>query len=572
MWPTHDIETERKLQESLPFEPLLIRVLVSRGYRDADQILRLLSPRAADLYDPRLLPDYDKAEAILLDALTQQKPIYVHGDFDADGITSTAILTRFFRAFGSPVDAFVPHRIHDGHGMTEEAVQMAAERGAQVLITCDVGIRAHASLALARELGLRTIVTDHHETAEVLPEADSVINPKRDDSRYPFSGLCGAGVAFKLCYGLAHSELAARVGITPANYLRTFSPFAAIGTVADVMPLIDENRVITALGLDAMRDTKVPCIRLLRDAATRNSKGEPYPLTARTIGYGIGPRLNAVGRLDQSKKALAFMLSKDSDEIVALMAELEAFNEQRKAFQERLCNMIFEELDGWPSMPPVIVYGCDEMHPGVAGLVAGKLRERYNRPAFVCSFLEDGVAACSGRSIPQFHMGESIDALDHLILQGGGHAQAGGFRFATERFEEIRDFLMNYAHERLSEDDLKVRHEIEVELRPEDCTVRAVAELGRLEPTGHSFPQPTFGVRGAVLRKISACRNEKHAFLDFTFGGHKSFRTKAWGEWETWKCAEVGAAHDLIVDLNVNTREGESSVEWTLRRCRPHQP
>jgi len=571
-WPSHDVETEQRLRQSLPFEPLLIRVLVSRGYRDADQIHRLLSPRAADLHDPRLLPDYDKAEAILLDALANKKPIYVHGDFDADGITSTVILTRFIRVFGSPVNAFVPHRMRDGHGMTEEAVRMAKDKKAEVLITCDVGIRAHESLSLARELGMRTIVTDHHETAEELPEADAVVNPRRDDSQYPFDSLSGAGVAFKLCYGLVHSELAARAGITPENYLRKFSPFAAIGTVADVMPLIDENRVITALGLDAMRDTKLECIRLLRDAAVQNGAKEPYPLTSRTIGFGMGPRINAVGRLNESEKALDFMLAKDGVKVAKLMAELEGFNQERKALQEHLCNMIFEEIEEWPSIPPVIVHGCDEMHPGIAGLVAGKLREKYNRPAFVCSFLEDGVATCSGRSIPQFDMGESIDALEHLIHQGGGHTQAGGFRFSTDRFEEIREFLVNYANERLSEADLKVRHEIEVELRPEDCTVRAIAELSRLEPTGNAFPTPTFGVRGAILREVKSCRGEKHAFLYFSVGDSKPVKTTAWGEWETWKCAEIGAAHDLIVEVSVNTYQGRSSVEWKLRGCRPHQP
>ncbi|MBX3096856.1 MAG: single-stranded-DNA-specific exonuclease RecJ [Fimbriimonadaceae bacterium] len=572
-WPTHDREAELRLESQVGLSPLMVRVLVQKGFTDPDKVHRYLNPHVGDLHDPSLLPDYAAAESILLEALANKHQIYVHGDFDADGVTSTALLTRFFRVFESPVHYFVPHRLEDGHGMTPEAVQFAAKKGAKVLITCDVGIRAHESLALARSLGLRTIVTDHHEASETLPEADAVVNPKRDDSNYPFDGLCGAGVAFKLCQGLARSSLAQSYGINEQVFIQRFSSLAAIGTIADVMSLVDENRVIATLGLESIRTTKWVGLQQIRDASTANGDKQPYSLTSRSVAFGIGPRINAVGRLDSADKALELLLAskEQADDAAKWMSELEDFNTARKSLQEELTEKIIEEVAEWDPMPKVLVYGSPEMHPGIAGLVAGKLRERFNRPAFVCSFFEDGTAGCSGRSIPAFDMGTAIDDLAPLIHQGGGHRQAGGFRFATEKFEEIREFLIHYADERLKDEELIIVPVVDIELRPSDATVESVRELSRLEPTGNGNEMPRFGVRGAVLASVKFHPNG-HAFLRFRLSDGREIKTNCWHRAEEWQDAEVEVAYDLIVEQLVNSYNGRESVEWKLTHYRPHQP
>lgn len=570
-WPTHDREAELRLESQVGLSPLLVRVLVQKGFTDADAVYRFLNPRESDLHDPSLLPDYAAAEEILLEALEKKQKIYVHGDFDADGVTSTALLTKFFRTFKGDVDFFVPHRQRDGHGMTPEAVEAAASRGAQVLITCDVGIREHRSLELARKLGLKTIVTDHHEIGDTLPGADAVINPMRADSDYPFKGLCGAGVAFKLCQGLSRSALAESFGINEERFVRSFSPFAAIGTIADVMMLVDENRTIAAIGIEALRSTKVLGLKKLLEAAVFNGEKQAFSLSSRTVAFGIGPRINAVGRLDSANIALDLLLTKDDEQSKTLIETMERFNTQRKALQEELTTLIVEEVNTWDPMPPVIVYGSEKMHPGIAGLVAGKLREMFNRPAFVCTFMDDGGAGCSGRSIPAFDMGMAIDDLEPMIQQGGGHKQAGGFRFERERFDEIKAFLIEYAGQKLAPEDLLLLPRVDIELREGDVTIENVRDLEKLEPTGNGNELPSFGVRGVVLDSVKF-NPQGNVFLQFSLNDSRRIKTNDWSRNEHWRMAEIGTAYDLIVEQKINCYNGRESVEWNLKCFRLHQP
>ncbi len=441
----------------LALEVCWLRCSSPGAFCDVEAATRYLNPSLENLHSPESLPDYLPSRDVLLDAKDRKLPIFVHGDYDVDGVTSAALLSRFLENIGCAVTTHVPHRQREGYGIHSMAVDFAKEAGAEVFLTCDCGTAAIAQVEKAKGYGMRVVVTDHHEVGELLPNAEAVINPHRPDSKYPFSELSGVGVAFKLCLGLTRE-----LGIAEQNYVRAFSDLAALGTIADVMPLIDENRIIARHGLAHLPQTK----KLGLQALMRTIGMEPgSPVRSWDVGFRIGPRLNAAGRVDDARTSLDLLLTNDPAEAQRLAESVEANNKARREAQSKMIDEAQEMIESDPQgVRRFVVVGSPNWHPGVVGIVAGRLVERYNRPALVVG-IDPASGFCKGsaRSVQGFNLASAIHAFPDLMA-GGGHAAAAGCSFAFENFEAVRDALDAYATDHISDEDLVPRFFADVEI------------------------------------------------------------------------------------------------------------
>lgn len=478
-------------------DPVIARIVRNREVTEESQLESYFRPSCKQLHDPALLKDAVSAAELLMEKLAQKKKIRVIGDYDIDGIFATYILYDGLTRCGGVVDYTLPHRVKDGYGLSERLVRDAAAEGCDTLLTCDNGIAAAAEIALAKQLGMTVIVTDHHEvplrwegeeSVCVLPPADAVVDPAQRDCGYPFRGICGAVVAWKLIQLLFRMMDYDSDGM---EYLEA----AAFATIGDVMELRGENRTITALGLQQMRQTK----NIGLQALIHQSGLEPWDLRAYHIGFVLGPCMNATGRLDTALRALGLLLAEDEQEAVRLAQELVDLNDSRKALTaqgvEQAVAMV-EEQRMWEQ--PVLVVYLPDCHESLAGIIAGRLREQYYRPVFVLTKGEDCVKG-SGRSIPAYHMYEKLSRAGDLLVKFGGHAMAAGLSIEEKHIEEFRERLL--ADAQLSETDLTEKICIDVPMPLTYITMPLIEQLSVLEPCGNGNEKPIFADRGLRARR-----------------------------------------------------------------------
>lgn len=478
-------------------DPVIARIVRNREVTEEAQLESYFRPSCKQLHDPALLKDAVSAAELLMEKLAQKKKIRVIGDYDIDGIFATYILYDGLTRCGGVVDYTLPHRVKDGYGLSERLVRDAAAEGCDTLLTCDNGIAAAAEIALAKQLGMTVIVTDHHEvplrwegeeSVCVLPPADAVVDPAQRDCGYPFRGICGAVVAWKLIQLLFRMMGYDSDGM---EYLEA----AAFATIGDVMELRGENRTITALGLQQLRQTK----NIGLQALIHQSGLEPWDLRAYHIGFVLGPCMNATGRLDTALRALGLLLAEDEQEAVRLAQELVDLNDSRKALTaqgvEQAVAMV-EEQRMWEQ--PVLVVYLPDCHESLAGIIAGRLREQYYRPVFVLTKGEDCVKG-SGRSIPAYHMYEKLSRAGDLLVKFGGHAMAAGLSIEEKHIEEFRERLL--ADAQLSETDLTEKICIDVPMPLTYITMPLIEQLSVLEPCGNGNEKPIFADRGLRARR-----------------------------------------------------------------------
>lgn len=478
-------------------DPVIARIVRNREVTDETQLESYFRPSCKQLHDPALLKDAVSAAELLMEKLAQKKKIRVIGDYDIDGIFATYILYDGLTRCGGVVDYTLPHRVKDGYGLSERLVRDAAAEGCDTLLTCDNGIAAAAEIALAKQLGMTVIVTDHHEVPLrwegeepvcVLPPADAVVDPAQRDCGYPFRGICGAVVAWKLMQLLFRMMGYDSDGM---EYLEA----AAFATIGDVMELRGENRTITALGLQQLRQTNNIGLRAL----IRQSGLEPWDLRAYHIGFVLGPCMNATGRLDTALRALGLLLAEDEQEAARLAQELVDLNDSRKTLTARGVEQavaMVEEQRMWEQ--PVLVVYLPDCHESLAGIIAGRLREQYYRPVFVLTKGEDCVKG-SGRSIPAYHMYEKLSRAGDLLVKFGGHAMAAGLSIEEKHIEEFRERLL--ADARLSETDLTEKICIDVPMPLTYITMPLIEQLSVLEPCGNGNEKPIFADRGLRARR-----------------------------------------------------------------------
>lgn len=488
-----DADAAAALAATLNLPLALCRLLVIRGHTDDASVRAFMKPRLDDLHDPFLLADMQPAVERIRRAIRQDERILVHGDYDVDGICSTVLYTRVLRSLGAKVEPFVPHRMTDGYDLGHVGVRHATEIGASLILTGDCGTVAFDAIAQAAAAGIDVIVTDHHTPGAVLPAAVAVINPARTDCDYPFNGLAGAGVAFKLCEALV-AELGG-----DRDSLLWYLDLVALATVADLAPLRGENRILAHYGLRVLRETRSAGLRALMETA---GIGTDEPLGAGQVSHGLAPRLNAVGRMGAATRGVQLLLTDDTNEAARLATEMEAENRTRQAVDRQILDeavaMLEDRYDA--DRDYAVVLSAAGWHPGVIGIVASRVVERIHRPVvLLAEDPESGRARGSARSIPAFHLYDGIHACASLLERYGGHRQAAGLELRLDRLAEFRAQLNAHARSVLTPADLvpEVRVDLEIELG------EATAELCRLMrhcgPFGLGNPQPVFVVRGVGI-------------------------------------------------------------------------
>ncbi|MDR3688614.1 MAG: single-stranded-DNA-specific exonuclease RecJ [Fimbriimonas sp.] len=553
-------KAELRLQQELGVPSLVAAILAQRGYDDPAKAEEFLNPSLDRLHDPALLPDYMKARDAILGAKERGELIFVHGDYDVDGITSAALLNRFLLAIGCKVHTHVPHRMKEGYGIHKSAVAAAQAAGAKLFLTCDCGISAHEQVELAREAGMTVVVTDHHTVTDELPNAEAVVNPHRRDSIYPFTELSGAGVVFKLCEGLTRE-----LGHEPQNYYRGFLDLAALGTIADVMPLIGENRIIAKFGLMRLADSKKAGIKALIQAS-KISVEVGKPLRASQVGFQLGPRLNAAGRISDAAMALRLLLENDMVVAEGLARQIEAVNTERKAEQQRVSDEAVDMvLSSGSQNRNVIVVAKEGWHSGIIGIVAGRLVEQFFRPTFVLTIdRASGLCKGSARTIPNFHLADAIRAHPDLMT-GGGHAMAAGCSIKIEDLVRATDALDTYAGERLTPEDFMPSVRVDMEVESREVTLEAAESLTRLEPFGFANPEPVFVARQMALAQIQPTKNPAHVRLMLRSPHGVSAVGIAFGIGERLTQMGSGAVGDMLFQASVNEWKGARSLNWQVK-------
>lgn len=555
----------RELAQMLGLHAPAADVLWNRGYRTAADIHAFLQPTLEDMHDPMLLRDMDRAVARLLTAIERKEKILLYGDYDVDGTTSIVILKKALDLAGAQSEFFVPHRMRDGYGMRPEAIDRASANGVRLVISVDTGIRANAVVEHARVLGIDVIVTDHHLPDAELPPALAVINPNRRDCSYPEKNLCGAGVTFKLTQALMR-------GLQwPADRIRKISEsllkMIAVATVADVVPLLGENRVIVKRGLEGFHTVKNPGLRALLRVAGFNDGECP---SAGQIAFRVAPRINAAGRMANAADVVDMFLTADEGHALRLANELHELNKERQETEADIVKRIEEICTAEPVSADdfALVFCGLGWHRGVIGIVASRVVERYHRPVIVLSEDEETrLAQGSGRSIPAFHLLQALETMPDLFTKFGGHRQAAGMTLPAESVAEFRRRLNLHASQVLTPEDLVPTVQADAVLKLTDLTEAAIKEIFALAPFGCGNPSPVFAVLDAELAGPVSLVKDKLLKLPLRQNG----RTLIANSWNLARRAEefqMGRRYNFAVCVEEETR-GYGSWRLSVKDASP---
>lgn len=541
-------------------DPVTARVIRNRGIEGRENIERYLYGDLDSLYSPWLLKDMRPAVDILKRKLKEGQKIRIVGDYDIDGVCSTYILYQALKRLGGNVDYAIPDRIKDGYGINESMIRAAAEDGIDTILTCDNGISAFSQIQTAKDFGMTVIVTDHHEVPadgerEILPPADAVIDPKQRSCSYPFPEICGAVVAYKLVQALYEES-----GVSREEWLELLE-FAAIATVGDVMKLQDENRMIVKYGLKKLGHTKNLGLRKLAEKTNLDLSS----ITAYHIGFVIGPCLNAGGRLQTAKLALSMFLAKDEETAEELAQELKDLNDMRKDMTEHWTAEAKVLADTQYRNDKVLVIFLPDCHESLAGIIAGRLREYYQKPAIVLTRGEEAVKG-SGRSIDEYHMFKKLTEVSDLLLKFGGHPLAAGLSLEEKNIDEFRRRLNENAG--LTEEDFKAKVWIDVPMPVGYVTERLVRELSCLEPFGQGNEKPLFAEKSLRIRasrvlgrnrnvvKMTLEETDGHAIEALYFGDGTAFEEERAGRREI----------DVVYYPDINEYNGRKTLQAVIRR------
>ena len=465
-------------------------VLYNRGLTEVEEIQRFLHPDTNDLHDPFLMKDMDKAVERLIRALREREEVMIYGDYDVDGITAVSMLYLFLKDLGGQVSFYIPDRASEGYGISVGGIEEAHRRGCSLILSVDCGITSTTEIEVAAGYGIDVIISDHHEPGAKIPQALAVVDPKRADCPYPFKELAGVGVAYKLTQGIL-SELGLET-----SYIEKYLDLVAIGSAADIVPLVDENRVFVKIGLEKLNANCLEGVLTLIETAGFR----PGKIDVGQIVYGLAPRINAVGRLGNATPAVELLITRNHFQAQRIAAQLEEENRRRKEIDSQTLYEALEKITSEydPAQDSVIVLAGEGWHPGVIGIVASRLIERYYRPAVMIS-IENGVGKGSARSIPNFDLHSALKSCSDLFLQFGGHKYAAGLTIESAKIPEFKRRFNEVAKQMLSPDDLIPKLNIDDELRLDEITLDLVKMLGKLAPFGPRNPRPCFLTQGAEV-------------------------------------------------------------------------
>ncbi|MHC4599145.1 MAG: single-stranded-DNA-specific exonuclease RecJ [Planctomycetota bacterium] len=568
-WSIRDGErgTEEKLRGALGLRPLTARLLGNRGIVSPEEGAHFLHPKLGDLHDPFLLKDMAPAVMRIRKALLEREKILILGDYDVDGVTATALLLRLFRLLHADTGFHIPHRLEEGYGLHAESMEGFAEEGAKLLVSVDSGVTAREPVARARTLGMDVIVTDHHEPAGALPECTAVIDPKRADETYPFRDLSGVGVAFKLAWALAREVSPGKeVPEDVKSFLWECLGLVALGTVADVVPLKGENRILVRHGLKSLGASRHPGERALL-----SSVGAENP-DASELAFRLGPRINAAGRLGDSRLAVDILTNHSFENAVKEVRNLDRMNRKRQKIERRIFEEANEKVRARKAdAHPAIVLEDEDWHAGVIGIVASKLVEAYGRPVVLIA-LDGDRGRGSARSIPSFHIHEAMKQCASTLDSFGGHAQAAGLSVPRDRLESFRDRFCQVAAEQLAVDDLAPRLEVEAEISLRDLDNSFLAEMALFHPFGKENPEPVLAVRDGVIAGVPKRVGSEGQHLSFHFrDGPVALRAIAFHFGELATVLE-GARADLAFVPFINRFRGRETLELKVKDVRALGP
>ena len=572
----HDPGRISALEKSAGVPSVVAQLLVARGIEDPQAVRDFLDPKLTGLRDPLELPGVPQATEVIGRSIQAGEPIVVYGDYDADGMTAAAILMRCLRLLGADVRFYVPHRIEEGYGLNHDALRTLAARGARTVVTVDCGVASLAEADTAKELGLNLVITDHHKMAERLPDAAAIVHPGLPlgdgAAGYPFTGLCGAAVAFKLAWALCqNASQAKRVSEPMRRFLMQAVGLAAIGTVADVVPLVDENRILVRNGLGALRHNPTPGFKELERVGQLTKKPE---LGGEDLAFAIAPRLNAAGRLGQAELGVELLTTDDAARATELADYSDELNETRKSVERSVLLSARKQAKQLydPDNDPALVLAGHDWHPGVIGIVAGKLAEQHHKPVVVVSLDKQGVkpGIGSGRSIPGFDLHHAFAAAGEHLESHGGHAAAAGLRVKESNLDAFRIDFCAHAASQLGSEGNGAELAIDAETALSALTHQTVCQIERLAPFGHGNQRPT--LCASDVRLASAPRRMggagRHLSVDLEQHGVK-LRAVAFGagDWED-SLQQVNGPLSVAFRPVINTFRGYRTVEVHLEDWR----
>lgn len=571
----------RAVAEQNCVSPVIARLIWNRGYKTQSDIEGFLSPSIDGFHDPFLMKDMNLAVERISKALERGERITVYGDYDVDGVTSVSLIYLYLKNLGADVDYYIPSRSKEGYGLSRMSLENLKEKGTQLIITVDTGITANAEAEYAGELGIEMVITDHHECHGELPVACATVNPHRPDCPYPFKELAGVGVVFKLicayeifrCNGESREACVERV-------FNEYSDLTAIGTVADVMPLVDENRIIVKGGLAALNETERIGLSALIDAATNGNRAEgaahtkKRKINAGFIGFALAPRINAAGRISSAEKAVALLLSNKKSEACAMAEELCEINLQRQKEENAIAEAAYKTIEESHDFEKdrVIVLGDDHWQQGIIGIVSSRITEKYGLPSILVSF--DGSVGISqeptdlgkgsGRSIKGMNLVDALDYCKDILVRFGGHELAAGLTVMRCNLDEFKARINEYARAHLTDDLSVVKYDVDCEIEPKDIDISLAEQISTLEPFGVSNPTPTFLLRGLTVNRIISMAGGKHTKL-ILGSGNASYQAVCFGMATDSLEIYPGEEIDMLCQIAINEFRGVSSVQLIVQ-------
>ena len=557
-WPEVESHEEGdRLEREYGMPRPVAQTLARRGFRNDDSLSAFLNPRLMALADPMTLTDMDRAVERVWRAVDNRETIFVHGDYDVDGISGTAFVTRMLRAVGAAVIAYVPRR-QDGYGLGPAGIDTATKHGATVLITVDTGVRSLTEIENAKAKGLDVVVLDHHEPSETLPKAWAVVNPLRNREEKSFQNLAAVGVAAKFMHAMG----AARPSEALRQAYREGLQLVALGTVADVVPLTGENRILVSHGLAQLARSRWAGIKALKAVAGLNRKN----VSATDVAFFVAPRLNAAGRMGEASDALALLLADDPKEAFDLAEKLERLNRERRQVEQKATAQAILAMKGRDPLPPAIVQWSNEWPAGIVGIVASRIVDRFHRPAFVIAM--DGESGRgSARSRAGLSLVEALEHCDDLLVQHGGHAQAAGFEIREENLEAFRERLESLAGDAILNFEPEAL-EVDVAVMLDELSPHCVGWLERLSPFGRGNPEPLFGCEGALLTEPPTVVGKRHLRLSLT-QGDTTVRAIAFNQGERIRDLNQGQKVDAVFHATFDSWRGGQNIQLVVKDIHP---
>ena len=535
--------------------PAMAVILLNRGIKTPKAVNSYMKKSLEDIHNPFMLDGMEDAVERILSALDKNEKIVIYGDYDVDGITSTATVYKFLKSQGADVSYYIPDRFSEGYGINVLAINKMARGGAKLMITVDCGITAVGEVEFAKTQGLDIIITDHHTCREELPKAASVINPKRTDSSYPFSGLAGVGVAFKLVLALA-----IKLGMNTKDVFMEYVDMVALGTIADVVPLIDENRVIADKGINSIENTNNKGIRALMDLAGAGGK----TVDANAVAFFASPRLNAAGRLENASLSVELMICEDDERAREIAVHLDRLNQERKDIEQKIFEEAYEKAEAMGDDKLVYVISGENWNHGVIGIVASRIAELFYRPCILIS-VEDGKGKGSGRSVPEMNLFDALSSCEDLLAAFGGHSQAAGLSIAEENIEEFSKKINEFAKKNIDVATLVPKLLIDCNLSGQNVTMQAAKMIESLAPFGEGNELPVFSMQGLkVIASQTMGAQKNHLRLRLS-DGTNVFNAVGFGMGEVADKIPVGTMVSVAFNMYINVYQGSENLQLMLK-------